>query len=79
MLQTVSIRRVETRQVLIDVCQPLTKETLTALVNGQLTGIASPGPASQVSSSLGAWVVTSAKPECECTSAPTKKSNRKGK
>lgn len=70
MKQTVQIQRVETRTLVLDVVQALTRETLTAVVNGHAQGIASPTAESQVASSVGAWKVGKVSPECEWQQPP---------
>lgn len=67
MQQTIKLRRVETRTLVLDVIQPLTRETLALVANGQAQGIGTPGPQAQISHNIGAWEVTSASPGCECS------------
>jgi hypothetical protein len=80
MKQTVSLQRVESKTMVLEVVQPLTKETLGAVANGQAAGIGSPGAEAQISSSVSAWRVLRASPECECSASnKSKASKRKGK
>ena len=86
MKQTVQVQRIESKTMVLDVVQPLTKETLTAVVNGHAQGITSPTAETQVSHSVGAWRVLRASPECECrqppakaASTPVKSNSKKGK
>lgn len=79
MKQTVQLQRVETRGLVLDVIQPLTKETLTAIANGHAQGIGVPTSEAQISHSVGAWRVLRVEPSCECAGPIAKSSKKKGK
>lgn len=72
MLQTVKLRRISTKTLVLDVVQPLSKVTLGLVANGQAQGIGAPGPQAEIASHSGAWEVVSAMPACECTLEPLK-------
>lgn len=72
MQQTLTLKRTETKIIVLDVVQPLAKATLGLIANGQALGIGTPGPQAQISHSIGAWEVTRVSPECECAGAQAK-------
>lgn len=73
MKQTIQIKRVETRTLQLEVAQPLSSETLTAMVNGQMMG--SPDLGGQIQHELTPWVLQRVSPSCEC--APQAKPKRR--
>lgn len=79
MLQTLTLKRLETKTIVLDVVQPLSKATLGLIVNGQAQGIGTPGPQTQISHAVGGWEVVRVAPECECAEPVAKtKHKRKG-
>lgn len=80
MQQTLTLRRVETRTLVLDVLQPLTKATLALVANGQAQGIGTPGPQAQIAHNVGAWEVLKATPSCECEGeVPAKAKGRRAR
>lgn len=79
MLQTVKLRRVSTKTIVLDVVQPLSKATLALIANGQAQGIGAPGPSSEIASNTGAWEVANATPSCECALDSRASGKKKGK
>lgn len=72
MQQTIKLRRVSTKTIVLDVVQPLSKVTLALVANGQAQGIGAPGPSQEIASNTGAWEVVGVTPTCECTLEPLK-------
>ena len=71
MRQTIQIRRVETRTLQLEVAQPLTRQTLLEMVNGQLVGM--PELGAQVQHELTQWSLSRVTPECECATPKARK------
>lgn len=77
MMQTVTLRRVETLKVEVAVIQPLSKITLEAIANQASLG----GPAlgKVLAHEVSDYTVVKADPQCECqTPAKARKAGRRG-
>jgi hypothetical protein len=77
MKQVIVIKRVEIKEIELEVCQPLAKGTLRSFMNGELAGLATP-TVKATSHSLGAWEVVKAAPQGEIIE-PTGKIKKKGR
>jgi hypothetical protein len=76
MKQIIRVQRVEHRVIELDTLQPLSKDTLTQLVNDRLTGLGAPALGLTVNHQIMDWAVTRIEPSCECTQ-PKRSSKRK--
>lgn len=77
MRQTITIRRVETRTIQLDVPQALTVETLTRLANEALAGVGAPSFGTTTAHQLTDWSVSKAEPSCECARQPKRSARRR--
>lgn len=77
MKQTIHLKRVETRTLILDVPQPLTRQTLTDLANQSLSGVGHPAFGATTAHQLTDWSIVHLEPKCECE-AKGKKGKKHG-
>ncbi len=61
MKQTITLRRVETRQIELEVPEELSSETIARLANDRLVGVGAPAWGNTTSHQLSDWAVVGAK------------------